>query len=141
MSETSAERPAATMDELEDDDEPGVKYVSSSHPGMVAVRRRSKRRRRRTNSADVRSRQIRIGLLILIVGLIAFRLTGHSVHQFTNNALKQIFRPIYNLVVGVNFEIIALVIAAAVIIYLTPGVEDSVLRVFGIKRSANSRRR
>jgi len=128
------------IDDEEEDDEQGVQYVSSTRPGMVAVRRRSRRRRSsRTSTSDYRSRQIRIGLLILIVAMLAFNLSGHSVHAFTYAIAKQVFRPIYGFVVGLHLEVVALVVAAAVLIYLTPGVEDSVLKVFGIKRTPKRR--
>jgi hypothetical protein len=133
----------AEADPTNDDERPPEEtvnqYLASNRPGMIAVRRRKGRRRHRTAAVDVRFRTIRLFLLGVVILLLIYQATPDSAREEVLRAGRQIVHPLHHLFAP-KLEIVALLIAAAILIYLTPGVEDFVLRFLGIKRKTAGRR-
>ena len=109
---------------------------------MHASSHSSGRRHRTTRTtSETQFRQIRLALLTVVLLALGYFLTPASFHHQVGAAVKQIFRPFKGVVHTMHLEVVALIIAAAVLLYLTPGVEDFVLRLLGIRRPKPSSRR
>ncbi|GEM_PF-4720310 len=106
--------------------------AATTGPAMVAVRRR-RRRRRRTAPVPPQTARLRVALLVLVTGLILLTLVGGDVRRQIGAFLKSILPSITGLPF-LRFEVIALLFAALIILYLLPGVEDKVLIFLGVRK-------
>jgi hypothetical protein len=99
---------------------------------MVAVRRRKRRRRRTIEPIEWR----RIILLLVAFGL-AYAVLKNPISM---GSLKQLFRGSIPQAMGrFSLEMAVLLLSLAILIYLTPGVEDRLIQY--IKNKRDSRRR
>ena len=114
-----------------------INQYATTRPGMIAVRRRTHRRRQKPPS-DVHFRNVRIALLVVVIGLIVYMGMPDFLRQKFFAEVRQVFKPFRGLL-QLRLDIIALVVAAGVLLYLTPGVEDYVLRLLGIRRDKKRR--
>jgi hypothetical protein len=100
---------------------------------MVVVRRRKRRRSQKVSKADQAAARVRFVLLGLVVILLLVAVSGQHFAQALLEQLKEIARPVKGLLHAPKLEIVALVIAALILIYMMPGVESTVKRWLGIK--------
>jgi hypothetical protein len=70
---------------------------------------------------------------VLVTGLILLTLVGGDVRRQIGAFLKSILPSITGLPF-LRFEVIALLFAALIILYLLPGVEDKVLIFLGVRK-------
>ncbi len=110
-------------------------------------RRRRRHRRRRSLRTEGPERRIRALLLGVVVILLILAVTGLQAGSLFKSLLDQV-RPLahsYGILAGIRnlfrWEILALIIAAVILLYLQPGVEDKVLRRLGIKKDRNNHKR
>lgn len=102
--------------------------------------RRRRRRRRRSLKTEGPERRIRAGLLAVVVVLLILAVTGAQAGSWLKSLLAQAKPMIHSsgIVAGIKnifrWEVLALGIAALILLYLQPGVEDKVLRKLGIKK-------
>lgn len=125
-------KPAVVVVEEDDDDGPDS--------DADALRRRRRRRRRRSLKTDNPERRIRIFLLALVVVLLILAITGAQAGSWLKgilasakssgqfHGLGEIARKF------MRWDVIALIVAAIVLLYLQPGVEEKILRYLGIKK-------
>jgi uncharacterized BrkB/YihY/UPF0761 family membrane protein len=99
---------------------------------MVVVRRRKRRRSRKINKAEQVAARVRFVLLGLVVILLLVAVSGQHFAQALLEHLKEIVRPIKGVIHAPKLEIVALVIAALILVYMMPGVESTVKRWLGI---------
>jgi hypothetical protein len=104
------------------------------------LRRRRRRRRRSSLKDDGPERRIRAGLLILVVVLLILAITGAQAGSWLKSLLAQA-KPLAQstgITSGIKnifrWEVFALLIAALILLYLQPGVEDKILRTLGIRK-------
>lgn len=116
------------MSETEVDSPP-----APASPAMVAVNRRTRRRRKRRTEPQI-SRKT---LAILVIGfLLAFVLVAvPTLRSPVTDGIRMALRKTH-----IPPEAWALIIAALVIVYLIPGVEDRILLVFGLKKEPRRNR-
>jgi hypothetical protein len=116
-----------------------VVNTSDSKPEMIAIRRRRKRRRSRSVAkVDPRYRRIHLALLITVAFLLIVSVTGNTVRDAFLAILVRI-RDTFHGMHQMRLEVVALIIAFLILLYLTPGVEDYVLRKLGVHRSDDRR--
>jgi hypothetical protein len=113
---------------------------SASRPGYVAVRKRKKRRRSSPPPAaePIRSGSVHLVLLALIGALIVLSLAGQGLRAQIIASLRGL-APSLGRFASYRFELIALIIAGLVVLYLMPGVEERVLGLLGIKKRRHHR--
>ncbi|GAB4451329.1 MAG: hypothetical protein OHK0029_00280 [Armatimonadaceae bacterium] len=109
------------------------------------VRRRRRRRRRRSLKADGPEKRIRLFLFGLVIVLLIVAVTGAQVGAWLKDSLV-VAKPwlknsgLVDLVKKfLRWEVIALVIAGVILLYLQPEVEERVLKALGIKKERNRR--
>ena len=99
---------------------------------MVAVRRRSRRRRRnRADKNDTPQRKayvVLLGVVFVLMAMVIIKPVRKAVYDGLHSISPALARA------GVGFETIALVLAGLILLYLMPGMEERVLRLFGINR-------
>jgi hypothetical protein len=142
-SRTSTGLPPATATVAEEmpSSDPAVVVEEEDEGGDAdALRRRRRRRRRRSLKTDNPERRIRTFLLGLVVVLLILAVTGAQAGAWLKGLLatakasgqfsgvKVILEKFF------RWEVAALLIAAVVLVYLQPGVEEKVLRALGIKK-------
>ena len=99
---------------------------------MVAVRRRSRRRRSsHPDRAETPLRRFYIALLCVVVLLTSFAILK-PLRDAVNGWVASVAPVLGHL--GISLEVVALIIAGLVLLYLMPGMEDRILRFFGIHR-------
>lgn len=99
---------------------------------MIAVRRRSRRRRRNHPSRlETPQRRVYIILLCVVVLLTSFAVVK-PLHEAVYNWVKFVAPVLGHM--GISLEVIALILAGLVLLYLMPGMEDRILRLLGIRR-------
>lgn len=109
-----------------------VTPIQVSPPEMVAIRRRRRRRRSRADKAETPQRRAYIALLCVVFVLMAIAAIK-SVRQTLYNGLHSISPTLARH--GIGLEVIALVLAGLILLYLMPGMEDRIVRlVSGNKR-------
>lgn len=122
----------------------GVEVLSSEDDPL---RRRRRRRRRRSVDKDVPQRRVQIFLLCIVIVLMALALMGsENLPKFwgpdpnyvaTGNPGDAPPPPAKNFPFNLKrppFEIIALGVAALLLVYQIPGVEDKIMRALGLKK-------
>lgn len=116
--------------------------TSSSDAEMTVVRKR-KRRRRRKNAVtvDPRFRRIHMALLGIVLVLLVVAISGNSLRDSILSIAHKFGGPIHSSIRGIRLEVVALIVAAVILIYLTPGVEDQIFRMLGIHRGEDAPRR
>ena len=117
MSDTANERPVPTP--------------PTEAPRMVAVRRRS--RRRRTQLAPVDWRRIAVLGVMLLCALLLV------VDKKLGGGVKAAVDQVRALTGSVRLEVVILAVCGLIWLYLTPGVEDRVIRLF--KKTTEKKRR
>ena len=137
--ETNAARRVAPPDPAPETEEksrpaaPGASVVpiEVSPPQMVAVRRRSRRRRSRRDKNDTPQRKAYVLLLCVVFALMTMaiiRPVREAIYQFLHSLSPALAGA------GIGFEAVALVLAGLILLYLMPGMEERILRLFGINR-------
>jgi hypothetical protein len=105
------------------------------------ARRRRHRRRRRSVKNERTERRLRFFLLVT-VGLLIFVAAGRTQLRGVGKGFIDTIRPyipVSTIKSLMSYEVIALVLAALILLYLMPGVEDRVLRALGLKKERRSR--
>jgi hypothetical protein len=127
---TAVETPERVVVVEEDNASPTV--GAESDP----ARRRRRRRRRRSVRTESTERRLRFFLLGTVVLLIAVALTGGELRKSFSGVTDFLrpYIPIASIKSMMRLEIFALIIAALILLYLMPGVEDKILRTLGIKK-------
>lgn len=106
---------------------------AADEAGYEVVRRRRRRRRRRRDTADTPSARIHMILLGVIALLLIGSILGQGYRRKFIDSVRHLL-PNFAGDLSRRLEIVALVVAALILIYLTPGVEERVLRFLGIKK-------
>lgn len=103
-------------------------------PGEYERRRRRRRRRRqvKTESNEKRTRLF-LGAIVVLLLLVSF--TGGELRKLASGVKSTLvsYIPIAALKSAFRLEVLALLAAALVLLYLMPGVEDKVLRALGLR--------
>lgn len=99
---------------------------------MVVVRRRKRRRSRKVNKAERAASGLRFVLLGVVIILLLVAVSGQHFAQALLEQLKDAARPIKSVLQAPKLEVVALVIAALILLYMMPGVESTVRRWLGI---------
>lgn len=113
--------------------------ANGQEPVVYEVRRRRRRRRRRHDVASTPAARLHYALLALIGILFVFSLLPNVGHKAIDSLRHML--PHFAINIGGHLEVVALAIAALVVLYFTPGVEERVLRALGIKREKHRGRR
>ena len=121
----------------------GVTPIQVSPPQMVAIRRRrGKRRRSRADKAETPQRRAYIALLCVVFVLMAIAAVK-PIRQTVYNGVHSIWPGMER--AGIGLEVIALVLAGLILLYLMPGMEERILRLINgggtNKRSSDSSKR
>jgi len=109
-------------------------------PLRAVVRKSSRRRRRRDEMTSPTVAKIQIALLVFIGLLMVLNLAGVGVMGAVSGFLRKTLPEARNVIAG-RFELVALLFAALVIVYMMPGVEEKVLTKLGLRRKSNRRER
>jgi hypothetical protein len=98
-------------------------------------RRRRRRRRKRQVKTESNERRTRIFLGVIVVLLVLVALTGGELRKLASGAKAFVMShiPIAALKSAFRLEVLALIAAALVLLYLMPGVEDKVLKTLGLR--------
>jgi hypothetical protein len=121
-----------------------VEVLSSGDPS----RRRRRRRRRTAANRDVPQRRIQIFMLCVVIVLLILAVSGFELPKFWRPTGVYVGTPTpsptsapsggsggFPFHIGKpRLEVVALGVAALLLAYQIPGVEDKVLRVLGLKR-------
>jgi cytochrome b subunit of formate dehydrogenase len=99
---------------------------------MVVVRRRGRRRSKKVNKTEQVEARVRLVLFGLVIILLLVAVSGQHFDQSLLEQLKDIARPLKNVLLIPTLEVIALVIAALILFYMMPGVESTIKRWLGI---------
>ena len=137
MSDLTSPAPSRTPDA----DEPVavVANAASSDGEYEVVRRRRRRRRRRQESANPLTQRVQVVLFSVIIVLLVVTafVPASTRHAFMDNARRHL---VPNMTVSLNgkFEVVALLVAALILLYLMPGVEEKVLKTLGLRQDKKS---
>ena len=134
MNESSASKDSLTETEIDTTTAP-----ETDASGDI-LRRRRRRRRRRSAAKNTPTQRIHYFLLGVIGLLIVLSLLGPQFRQQAIGSLRHLL-PHVAVDLGRRFEVIALVVAGLILLYLTPGVEDKVLRLLGIRKEKKKTQR
>jgi hypothetical protein len=120
-----------------------VEETSYSSTDDEHARRRRRRRRRRSVRNETTGRRLRIFLFATVVLLVIVALTGGEFRQSVRGVADSVrhILPVAAIKSMFRLEIFALILAALILLYLMPGVEDRVLRALGLKKERRSSRR
>jgi hypothetical protein len=115
-----------------------VSASSSSSDGMR--RRRRRRRRRSVDTGNTPTTRMHLILLGIIGVLLVLSVLGPG---YRRQAIASVRHLIPNVAVDISrrMEIVALIVAGLILVYLTPGVEDRVLRALGLRKDKRGGRR
>jgi uncharacterized BrkB/YihY/UPF0761 family membrane protein len=108
---------------------------------MVVVRRRKRRRSKKVDKAEQAAIRVRFVLLLLVVILLLVAVSGQHFAQALLEHLKDIFRPVKGVLQAPKLEIVALVVAALILLYMIPGVESTLRRWLGINSNPKQKTR
>jgi hypothetical protein len=108
---------------------------------MVVVRRRKRRRSKKIDKAEQAASRVRFVLFGLVVILLLVAVSGQHFAQALLEQLKSIARPVKGMIHVPKLEVIALVIAALILLYMMPGVESTVKRWLGISNRPKQKTR
>lgn len=108
---------------------------------MVVVRRRKRRRRQPVNKAEQIAGRMRFVLFGVVIILLLVAVSGQHFAQALLEQLKDIIRPVKGIIHAPKLEVIALVIAALILLYMMPGVESMVKRWLGINNGSKPKTR
>ena len=116
-----------------------IANTASSDGDYEVVRRRRRRRRRRQESANPFGQRVQIVLFSIIIALLVVTafVPAKMRHDFMDNARRHL---VPNMSVSLNgkFEVVALLVAALILLYLMPGVEEKVLKTLGLRQDKKS---
>lgn len=108
---------------------------SAAPPRMVSVIRRKRRRAK----VDPRTLRLRLVLLAFVAGLLVLALAGGDLRREIGASVR-VLLPAFTQGAQASLEVVVLVFAGLILLYLMPGVEERVLKALGVKRSSSSSR-
>ncbi|MBC8102847.1 MAG: hypothetical protein H7Z41_09695 [Cytophagales bacterium] len=107
---------------------------------MVVVRRRSRRRRRKEDKTEKVAGRIRLVLFGVVIVLLLVAVSGQYFAMALLEQIKETVRPLKTYLNAPKLEVLALILAALILLYMMPGVESTVRRWLGIGRKSNKTR-
>lgn len=104
-------------------------------------RRRRRRRRRRSIQQETASKGTRLFLIAVIVLLLIVAVTGGEIRKSLGPVLQsaRALVPFAALKSVFRLETFALIVAALILVYLMPGMEEKILRAVGLKKDKRRR--
>ena len=101
---------------------------------MVVVRRRKRRKTQQIDKSEQAAGRVRLVLFGLVVVLLIVAVSGQHFAQALLLELEGMVRPLKSAVHVPKMEVIALVLAALILLYMMPGVESKVKRWLGMTK-------
>ncbi len=130
--DSAAVTAAETTDPPQTEKRKPLRFDPEPQQRMVVVRRRKRRRSQKINKAEQAAARLRFVLLGLVVILLLVAVSGQHFAQAFLEQLKELVRPMKSALQAPRLEVVALVVAALILIYMIPGVESTLRRWLGL---------
>lgn len=101
---------------------------------MVVVRRRRRRRSKKASRTEKLLGQLRIALLVIIVGALAAKIAGLEHLKVYLGRFRAILHPLKSRLHTPDIAVIVLVLVALGLLYTMPGIQSRINRLLGIGR-------